>query len=81
MEFEKLISSIQNTHEELQLSAIKAVNQSLTLRNWLIGLYIIELEQKGKERAKYGEQLLPELAASIKIKGLSVTNLRLCRQP
>ncbi|RKE55361.1 PDDEXK nuclease domain-containing protein [Sphingobacterium detergens] len=80
MEFEKLVSSIQNTHEELQLSAIKAVNQSLTLRNWLIGLYIIEFEQKGKERAKYGEQLLPELAASIKIKGLSVTNLRLCRQ-
>jgi len=56
------------------------VNQSLTLRNWLIGPYIIECEQKGKERAKYGEQLLPELAASIKIKGLSVTNLRLCRQ-
>ncbi|WP_341832428.1 PDDEXK nuclease domain-containing protein [Sphingobacterium thalpophilum] len=80
MEFEKLVSSIQNTHEELQLSAIKAVNQSLTLRNWLIGLYIIEFEQKGKERAKYGEQLLAELAASIKIKGLSVTNLRLCRQ-
>lgn len=80
MEFEKLVNSIQNTHEELQLSAIKAVNQSLTLRNWLIGLYIIEFEQKGKERAKYGEQLLPELAASIKIKGLSVTNLKLCRQ-
>lgn len=56
------------------------MNQSLTLRNWLIGPYIIECEQKGKERAKYGEQLLPEIAASIKIKGLSVTNLRLCRQ-
>ena len=56
------------------------MNQSLTLRNWLIGPYISECEQKGKERAKYGEQLLPEIAASIKIKGLSVTNLRLCRQ-
>ncbi|MDR2285821.1 MAG: hypothetical protein LBE37_21590 [Sphingobacterium sp.] len=46
MEFDKLVNSIQATHEELQLSAVKAVNQSLTLRNWLIGLYIVEFEQK-----------------------------------
>ena len=80
MEFAKLVNSIQSTHEELQLSAIKAVNQSLTLRNWLIGLYIVEFEQNGEDRARYGERLLKDLSISINIKGLSVTNLKLCRQ-
>src|SRR5690606_11942892 len=74
--------SCQHTkqHEELQRSAVKTVNQALTVRNWLIGLYIVEFEQKGEDRAKYGERLLPELSESVKIRGLSVTNLRLCRQ-
>lgn len=80
MKFDRLVINIQNTHEELQRAAVKAVNQSLTVRNWLIGLYIVEFEQKGEDRAKYGERLLSELAKSIKIRGLSVTNLRLCRQ-
>lgn len=77
MKFDKLVINIQNTHEELQRSAVKTVNQALTVRNWLIGLYIVEFEQKGEDRAKYGERLLPELSESVKIRGLSVTNLRL----
>lgn len=77
MRFDKLVISIQNTHEELQRSAVKAVNQSLTVRNWLIGLYIIEFEQKGEDRAKYGERLMPELASSVRIRGQSETNLKL----
>ncbi len=80
MRFDKLVISIQDTHEELQRSAVKAVNQSLTVRNWLIGLYIVEFEQKGEDRAKYGERLLQELAESVRIRGLSKTNLKLCRQ-
>lgn len=79
MKFDKLVISIQSTHEELQRAAVKAVNQSLTVRNWLIGLYIVEFEQKGEDRAKYGERLLSELAESVKIRGLSETNLKLCR--
>jgi hypothetical protein len=39
------------------------------VRNWLIGLYTVEFEQKGEDRAKYGERLLAELATSIKIRG------------
>ncbi|MFB2120829.1 PDDEXK nuclease domain-containing protein [Parapedobacter sp. 2B3] len=38
-----------------------------------------EFEQNGQDRAKYGERLLPELSASVKIRGLSETNLKLCR--
>lgn len=46
----------------------------------MVGFYIVEFEQKGEDRAKYGENLLSELAKSVNIKGLSVTNLRLNRQ-
>lgn len=80
MKFTKLVNSIRNTHSELYLAAAKAVNQSLTVRNWLIGLSIVEFEQQGEDKAKYGEKLLSHLALSIKIKGLSETNLKLCRQ-
>ena len=40
--------------------AAVAVNQALVLRNWLIGAYIVEFEQNGTDRAKYGTRLLPK---------------------
>lgn len=80
MNFEKLVSFIQTTSATLQQNAVKAVNIHLTLRNWLVGLYIVEYEQNGEDRAKYGQQLLSSLSSEIKIKGLGETNLKLCRQ-
>ncbi len=80
MNFEKLITSIQNTSAHLQQDAVKAVNIQLTFRNWLIGFYIVEYEQNGDDRARYGQQLLATHAREIKIKGLGETNLKLCRQ-
>lgn len=59
---------------------MKAVNINLTLRNWLIGFYIVEFEQQGDDRATYGAALLSELAKKIAIRGLGETNLKLCRQ-
>jgi len=49
----------------------------------LFGHYIVEYEQKGEDRAKYGIELLKKLAdrlSSKHIKGLSDRNLRNCRQ-
>ena len=40
------------------------------VRNWLIGCYIIEFEQNGEDRAKYGIGLLEEIAKKLKNKGL-----------
>lgn len=62
---------------------MSAVNQSLTIRNWLFGLYIVEYEQNGDDRAKYGAELLKKLADRLnnkKVKGLSDRSLRNCRQ-
>ena len=80
MHYKSLISSIDETHQTLQQSAVKAVNSHITLRNWLIGYYIVEFEQNGEDRAKYGAKLLKELANSLKIKGLSAPELSRCRQ-
>lgn len=80
MNFEKLAFRIQQTNDFLQQNAVKAVNRNITLRNWLIGFYIVEFEQKGNDRAQYGNRLIAELSRTIKIRGLSETNLKLCRQ-
>jgi hypothetical protein len=53
-----LTELIHRTHAELAAQANKAVNVSLTLRNWLIGLHITEYEQQGLDRAEYGTALL-----------------------
>lgn len=69
--FNTLISSIQQLHIQLQQSAVNAVNKMLTMRNWLIGYYIVEFEQNGKDRAEYGDQLIENIAAELKnIKGI-----------
>jgi predicted nuclease of restriction endonuclease-like (RecB) superfamily len=80
MKFEQLVSTIQQTHYALQESAVKAINKHLTIRNWLIGLYIIEFEQNGEDRAKYGEKLLQKLAEDLSSDSLSYRNLKLFRQ-
>ncbi len=79
MQLEKLILQIQSLDGTLKHEANKAVNRLLTMRNWLIGYYIVEYEQKGEDRAKYGDTLLNVLSASLDIKGLSLTNLKLNR--
>ena len=80
MNFELLINNVQNAHESIQQSAVKAVNIYLTVRNWLIGYYIVEFEQNGEDRAKYGTKLMPELAKQLNIKGLGETNLKQSRK-
>lgn len=71
MKFEILVNSIELTHSHFQQQANKAVNISLTLRNWLIGFYITEFELHGEDRATYGEKLFDELALRLKsMKGI-----------
>ena len=80
MNFNVLVANIQETHATLQQSAIKAINKHLTIRNWLIGFYIVEFEQNGEDRAKYGEKLLQNLSLSLNQESLSYRNLKLFRQ-
>jgi len=81
--FNELVASIQEVHEQLAAQASKAVNVSLTLRNWAIGCYLREYEQKGADRATYGklivERLADELQSSLD-RCYTGRYLRLCRQ-
>ena len=74
--FNDLSEFVIQTHQSAQYTAIKAVNQMATLRNWLIGCYIVEYEQKGSDRAKYGERLLKRLEERVNTKGLNETLFR-----
>jgi len=80
MIFNQLTTSIRKTSDSLRSQAGKAINQFLTVRNWLIGFYIVEFEQKGEDRAQYGEKLLQSIADELKENSLSYRNLNLYRQ-
>lgn len=69
--FNDLASIVQTTHDAAQSSAVKAINRMQTMRNWLIGYYIVEFEQHGKDRAEYGTQLLKKLEERVDRKGLT----------
>ena len=57
-EYVKLVSHISNLWEEARNNiALQAVNTSLLMASWHTGEYIVEFEQKGEARAKYGEAL------------------------
>ena len=71
LSFERLVSAIGQAHGELAAQASRAVNASLTLRNWLIGFHIEEYERRGVDRQQYGEKLLDRLSESLIQKGVS----------
>ena len=75
MNFEQLVHLCQQTHEEIQKRAVRAVDVSLVVRNWLFGCYIVEFEQSGADRAAYGSGLLQNLADNLG-KGFSARSLR-----
>ncbi len=74
--FNLLVGSIRQIHEQLASQAGRAVNISLTLRNWLIGAYISEYELRGADRATYGDSLLTELAKRLTDLRVSNSNRR-----
>lgn len=77
--YEELVSNVEKAHNMTSTYAKGAVNQLLTVRNWIIGYYIVEFEQNGKDRAEYGAKLLAKLSTNLNIKGLDRTALNLCR--
>jgi len=83
LNFTSLVDAIRRTHEYMAVQAGRAVNVSLTLRNWVIGYYIQVYEQNGTDRAEYGAQVLEHLGKELQ-KSLdrcyTARYLRLCRQ-
>lgn len=69
--------------ESARLHVSRTVNTAMVHAYWLIGQGIVEVEQRGKERAEYGERLLERLSRRLGEhfgRGYSVPNLRNMRQ-
>jgi predicted nuclease of restriction endonuclease-like (RecB) superfamily len=78
-----LSGHIFEVHRYFKNYAVKQINNALTLRNWIVGYYLVEYEQSGKDRAEYGKKTLKTLSERLgktDVKGFSDRNLRLCRQ-
>ncbi len=71
LNFGQLVSSIRDVDSELAAQASRAVNVSLTLRNWMIGLHVEEYDRQGVDRAEYGDKLMDRLADSLIQQGVS----------
>ncbi|MBI1849044.1 MAG: DUF1016 family protein [Planctomycetes bacterium] len=74
------MAAIRREHDHCLVQAGKAVNITVTLRNWAIGFYVREYEQRGSDRAAYGERLLPRLAESLRRSGLERVDARELRR-
>ncbi len=68
--FTDLVNQIYAVHTSFRHYAVKAVNVNITIRNRLIGFYLVEFEQKGTDRAKYGENLLEKISDELTKKGM-----------
>jgi len=72
-------SDIRQILQSARSQAYIAVNTAMVEAYWLIGKRIVEEEQQGKERAKYGKYLIRNLADRLTVefgKGFQARNLR-----
>ena len=82
-DYNGLISQISQAYLKGKQNAVNAVNSELVITNWKVGEYIVEFEQKGKERAEYGSGLLERLSKDLSLlhgKGFSLSNIKRMRQ-
>ena len=64
-EYGGLIGGIAELLEAARRTTARTVNALMTATYWEIGRRIVEIEQQGKDRAGYGEQLLDHLSADL----------------
>lgn len=77
------IAEIRTILAQARQNAYQAINSAMVDAYWLIGKRIVEEEQKGKQKAEYGEALLKKLSIALTKefgKGFSYSNLRNFRQ-
>lgn len=70
MDYSALVEGILALHRDSVGRAASAVNQTLVVRNWMIGGYLVEFEQKGSDRAAYGQGLLRRLSSDLSSRGV-----------
>jgi len=77
-EYKHLLGKISDVYSQGKFRAYQVVNTHLIETYWHIGQYIVEFEQGGNIKAKYGKALLANLAKDLKLlhgRGFSRSNL------
>lgn len=77
-DYSDLLSQIATLYKQGQHNATIAINTALVETYWQIGKYIVDFEQKGKQKAEYGTALIDNLSKDLSLsfgKGFSRSNL------
>ena len=80
--YRDLLERISRRYVEGQAQAVRSVNEAIVETNWQIGKYIVEYEQEGNPKAKYGSKLLETLSRDLTLlhgRGFSHSNLNYMR--
>ena len=81
--YQKALFDIKKLVQQARYASSRSVNAIMTATYWEIGRRIVQVEQKGKQRARYGERLIQKLAKDLVKscgKGFSFRNLTNCRK-
>ena len=82
-EMEQLLVQIEQTVAQSKNQIARSVNQTIVNTYWNIGKYLVEFEQNGKAKAKYGSGLLNAISKQLTLKlgkGYSRPNLNNMRK-
>ena len=81
--YDSIVSELVDLVESARRFSARSVNAVMTATYWEIGRRIVEVEQRGKKRAEYGEALLKKLASDLTArfgKGFGLANLKSIRK-
>ncbi len=79
----QLYSRVAEIIEAARTQVTRSVNTAMVHAYWLIGREIVEEEQLGEDRAKYGEQVIKHLATRLTSefgRGFSLASVKRIRQ-
>jgi hypothetical protein len=77
-DYPKLKAQLVTSLQQGRAKASVVINQVMVRTYWEVGRYIVEYEQKGEDRAIYGDRLLDRLSKDLSLefgKGFSRSNL------
>ena len=78
-----LYSTIRQVLQQARQNIARTVNNTIVRAYWQVGRHIVEYEQGGETRAKYGEGIIKGLSQKLVAEfgnGFTATNLKLMRQ-
>jgi hypothetical protein len=63
--YETILSEVAELLESARRASVRATNAIMTATYWEIGRRIVEFEQRGSKKAKYGETLIAQLSLGL----------------